>query len=125
MRTISRQDAIDQLRTKLLTLVDDDHSICDVAAEKRIFCHGFSQWSDSELARRLHWMIDRKKPRPRAILEAHGNRWQLARQEVLGLPLACDVQQIDRDQCLGWESFDNGELEEHYRELIGERVTIG
>ena len=124
MKTMSRQTAVAAIRQELIKLVDDEHSMCQVAADKRIFCHGFAQWSDSELTRRLRWLVERRHPGSRVELEQLANRWELQRQSVLDVPLACDVQRIDRDQCLGFDTFSDRQLEEHYRDLLGEEVKI-
>lgn len=124
MKTLTRDEAIDQMRHALLDLADEDHSICEVAAEKRIFCHGFKQWTDSELFRRFRWIAERRGVKTRAELETLANRWHLQRQEALGLPIACDAQQEDHDQCWGWDEFSNEQLESYYRELLNETVQI-
>ena len=124
MKTLSRNQAIGQIREALLRLVDDEHSLCQVAAEKHIYCHGVKQWTDSELERRLDWLVKIKRPKTRAELEEYANRWMLQRQEVLGVPISCDVQQIDRDQCCGWDQFDDVTLAQHYRELFDEEIQI-
>jgi hypothetical protein len=43
MRTISRSQAICDLRRKLLELVDQERSLCLVAARRGIFCNGFGR----------------------------------------------------------------------------------
>ena len=52
MRTISRSQAISDLRCELLKLVDREHSLCQVAARRGLFCNGFGRWSTEELERR-------------------------------------------------------------------------
>jgi L-iditol 2-dehydrogenase len=54
MRTLTRNQIIDALRAKFLTLVDDEHSICDVAARLHIFCGGFAQY-----IRVMPWIVKR------------------------------------------------------------------
>jgi hypothetical protein len=125
MKMMTREEAIAGLREALLALTDDEHSLCQVAAEKRIYCHGFKQWSDSELFRHLRWLAERKGITSRAELEAAANRWHLQRQEVLGLPIACDAQRVDHDQCWGWDNFTNRELEQFYREVAQQEIRIG
>ncbi|MCK6551503.1 hypothetical protein L6R52_37045 [Myxococcota bacterium] len=124
MRTLVRGDAIADIRRELLRLVDDEHSVCEVAAEKGILCRGFRQFSDEELARRYDWISKRRHPKTREELETLANRWQLARQFVLDQRIACDVQLEDRDTCDGWDTFSNRMIERYYRELCGEDVTV-
>ena len=122
--TISRADAIALLRDKLRQLADDDSSICKVAAEKGIFCQGFRRFSDSELQRRFGWIYRKRPGVTRADLEELANQWQLARQDVMALPTACDVQRLERDACRGWDDFSNVELERFCFELTGTNVIV-
>ena len=122
---IPRTEAIDLLREELLKLTDDDNSICKIAAEKGIFCQGFHRYGDGTLRRCYSW-LDRKRPGlSREELEDLANRWQLARQEVDGLPLACDVQQREHDSCGGWDDFSNEDLSRFCSELTGRHVVVG
>lgn len=98
--------------------------MCKVAADRRIFCHGFARWSDEELFRRFRWIAARKGAKSRAELEELANRWQLQRQEALGVAISCDVQQCDHDLCWGWDEFTPGQLARFYRELLGEEVVV-
>jgi hypothetical protein len=124
MRTIKRDDAIQDIRREVLKLVDDDHSICAVSSRLGIFCRGFSQFSDEELFRRFSWIAKRRDVKTRPALEVFANRWQLARQLVLNKELACDVQLADRDGCDGWDSFTNVKLGQFHKELCGEEVEV-
>jgi hypothetical protein len=122
--TMSRDGAIDILRTELLKLAGDEVSICKVAAEKNIFCRGLHRFSDIELRRRFDW-INAKNPRmPRVGMEEIVDRWQLARQDVDNLPTACDVQQLEHDGCRGWDDFSNEELSRFCLELMGRKVVV-
>ncbi len=121
---VTRDEIIGRLRLELLSKTGDEHSLCRMAAEKGIFCHGFQRYGDGELRRAYDW-IDRRYPQAsRDELEELADRWQLARQEVDQLPLACDVQQKERDTCLGWDSFSNEELAGFYRELTGKTLNV-
>jgi hypothetical protein len=124
MRTLKREQAIGDIRRSLLALVDDEHSICQVATERNIFCRGFRRLSDAELARRYDWIVKRSGVTTRAELEQRANRWQLARQRAEDEELACDVQLHDRDTCIGWDEFSNERLELYYDELCGEHVHV-
>lgn len=124
MRTMSREQAVDDLRGALLHLVDDEHSICEVAARHGIFCRGFQQFSDDELRQRYGWLVERKHPASRHDLEDLANRWQLARQLVRGVSLSCDAQTCDHDTCGGWDDFSDAMLVDFYRKLRGEPIRI-
>ena len=52
------------------------------------------------------------------------NLWQLARQVLEGVPLACDAQRIEHDTCKGWDDFTNEQLEQYHREVTGESVIV-
>ncbi|HEX6883490.1 MAG TPA: hypothetical protein VF530_08925 [Planctomycetota bacterium] len=125
-RSCTRAEAVTDLRRVLEGLQDDEHSMCEVAARKGLFCHGFAQWSSTELRRRYP-QITRSRPHlTRQVLEDLANRWQLARQQATGERTACDVQaQGERyPQCRGWDEFENHELEAFHAELCGEPIRI-
>ena len=48
----------------------------------------------------------------------------MARQEVEGVPTACDVQQIEHDTCGGWDDFTNDDLTRFALELTGKSVRV-
>ena len=122
--SITRSEALLLLRSELSRLTDDDHSICQVAAERGIFCHGFNRYGDGELRRRYDWLARRNPSMNREELEGMANKWQLARQEIEEMPLACDVQQKVHDTCNGWDDFSNDELSHFYSELTGQTIHI-
>jgi len=127
MKRITRTEAIDAIRAKLLTFVDDGHSMCQVAAQRGVFCGGFSQYTTRELRQRYDWIVRNRPWVKRAELEDLADRWQLARQCVLGTPLACDTQARDREQhhtCRGWNDFTDERLAEFHREIVGEEIEI-
>jgi len=120
---VTRAELIVLLRDQLALLADEESSLCKVAAEKGIFCHGFHQYSDEELKRRYRW-IQRKQPGgSRGDPEDVANRWQLAPQDVTGLRTSCDVQQLERDSCRGWDDFTSDDLARFYFELTGRKVV--
>ena len=114
---VSRESLIERLRGELLRLAGEDQSICRLAAERGIFCHGFRQFS--EVRRRLHWIAQPRPDATRAQMEDLGDRWQLARQEVDGLPTSCDVQKREQDLCGGWDDFTDEDLVRFCNELSG------
>ena len=118
-KRISRLYAIRRLREYLLTLTDDDHSMCEVAAKKGIFCKGFQRWNDGELRKHFAGLVKRRPGMNRWQLEALGNKWELARQIVDGAALACDAQTLEHDTCGGWDDFSNEELSRYCAELLG------
>ena len=124
-KTISRTEAIDRLRNELTKLADDENSVCKVAAKKGIFCKGFHRSSDGGLRRCYSWLDKRRPGMSREELEDLANRWQLARQEVNQLPIACDVQQKEHDSCNGWDDFTNKDLATFYFELTGAPIAVG
>lgn len=124
MKTMKREEAVEEMRRRLLELTDDEHSICQVAGEKRVFCHGFKQWNDTEMFRRFRWIAQRQKITDRYELEAAANRWHLQRQHVLGVVTACDAQQADHDQCWGWDEFTNEQLAAFYKELCEDQIEV-
>jgi hypothetical protein len=126
MKELTRLEVIDHLRGKLLEVSDDEHSICRVAAERGLFCHGFAQWKLHEL-KAQYPQITRSRPHPtRAEMEELADRWQLARQLVKGKSIACDVQLAEGkfQTCQGWDEFSDEELARFHAEICGEEVRI-
>jgi hypothetical protein len=124
MKTISRQQALDDLRAKLVSLTDEDHCACQVAARLHIYCGGFSQHSYQELKERYAWIVKTRAHVSRPELEDLANRWQLARQFVQGTELSCDTQSLEHHTCKGWDGFSDAQLVQYYKELLGEDVEI-
>lgn len=123
-QVIDRTEAIDGLRAELLKRMDGDKSACRYAAEHGVFCRGFARYSDGELRQRYDWIARRRPYLSRGELEAIADRWQLARQEVGELPIACDVQQRLHDTCGGWDDFSNEELSRFLFELSGKNLAV-
>ena len=98
--------------------------MCKYAADHGIFCRGFERFGAGELRRRFRWIYDKDRTMTREQLEELANRWQLARQEVGGLPIACDVQQREHDSCNGWSDFTNDDLSKFYAEIFKLEVNI-
>lgn len=126
-KQLTRDQAIGAIRAKLMTLVDDEHSICEVATRLGIFCGGFSGLKTGELRERYDWIVRNAPWIRRKELEDVANRWQLVRQSVLGMPLACDTQSREREAhrtCAGWPGFSNERLEGFHRDLLNEEIEI-
>lgn len=125
MRTLTRTEAIADLRRELLKLVDRERSLCLVAARRGIFCNGFARWSESELAQRFPWISSREPWCTREELEGHANRWQLATQDVPAHRLPCDLEGGSSSlPCAGWGEFRESDLQQIYLEMCGEDVRV-
>jgi hypothetical protein len=127
MKRITRDQAINEIRAKLLTLVDDEHSMCQVAARLGIYCGGFSQDSTGELRKRYDWIVKNQPWMKRKEVEDMANRWQLARQFVLGTLISCDTQAEEHERhhtCSGWQGFTDAQLAGFHRDLLGEEIEI-
>lgn len=121
---LQREEAVARLKRFLLLLVDEEHSMCKIAAEKGILCGGFTQYSDRDLKRRYAWLVERDPGMNRTELEESANKWQLARQLVHNLPIACDTQAVERDTCRGWDDFSDQELAHYCHEILGQKIEI-
>ena len=121
---ISRPSLIAALREELGRRARGEMSICRLAAATGVFCKGFRRYSDAELRERYGWIAKKNPEATRPELEELADRWQLARQDVLGALTACDVQQLEHDSCGGWDDFTNDDLARFLRELTGRTVTI-
>ena len=95
-----------------------------MAAEKGIFCKGFQRYSDFELRKRYRWIARKDRRYTREEIEDLANRWQIARQDVDELPIACDVQQLEHDSCRGWDDFSNEELAKFIGQTTGRVVAV-
>jgi hypothetical protein len=120
----TRPDAVRRLREVLLKLADEEHSICQVAAARRIFCHGFRRWSESEFDRRWRAALGRSTHLTRSQMEELANVWQLAEQLRCRVALACDAQTTPGSACRGWEEFSNGDLGRYCADILGKNVVV-
>jgi len=126
MKSCTRQQAIDDLRRVLVEAAGDEHSVCQVAKERGLFCHGFAQWKLGEL-RAQYPQITRSRPKlSRTQMEDLADSWQMARQYVTGCDLACDVQMHEGkfQTCHGWAEFEDEELDRFHEEVCGTPVRI-
>lgn len=126
VKRLKRAEVIAALRTALLSLVDDDHSICEVSERLNIFCGGFGQWTFGELKKQYPTIV-RSRPcmTPRELKDL-ANRWQLVRKEVKGTQLACDTQLEEGalQTCRGWNDWSDEDLARFHLELCGEEVEV-
>ena len=121
---ISRPSLIVSLRDELRRRAGDEMSICRLAAETGIFCKGFRRYSDQELKDRYPWIAKKNPDASRQELEDVADRWQMARQDVVGAATACDVQQLEHDACNGWDDFSNEDLARFLGQLTGREVVV-
>lgn len=124
LESVSRETVIGLLRTELSRRACGDVSICRLAADSGIFCKGFRRLTDIELRRRYAWIAKRYPGLSRRQLEEIADAWQLARQEITGLPTSCDVQEVEHDACGGWSDFSDEELAGFLEELTGKTVLV-
>jgi hypothetical protein len=122
--TWSRPVAINRLREALVRLADDEHSLCQVAAARGIFCHGFRRWSAGEFDRRWRNAIGRSTHLTREQMEEFANLWQLAEQIRKGVSLACDTRTQAPGPCRGWEEFSNADLSRFCADVLGKNIVV-
>ena len=120
----TRHELIEAIRTELVKLTDEENSICKVAAQRGIFCKGFSQYNDRELREKFDWIVRKRPSLTRPQLEQIANDWQLAEQQVHERPISCDVQTDIHDLCNGWDGFSTAELEALYSQLSGTKTVV-
>jgi hypothetical protein len=124
---ISRAKAIAILRHNFINQMeasDGETSMCKLAAERGFFCTGFARYGDGELRRAYDWIAKKDATATREELEELANRWQIARQEIREMPLACDVQQREHDACRGWDDFTNEQLAVFVREVTTKEYLV-
>jgi hypothetical protein len=124
IETATREEILARLRLELMKFTDEENSICKVAAERGIFCKGFSRYTDTQLRDRYWWIVRKDPDITREELERIANDWQLAQQEVFERPIACDVQMNVKDTCRGWNDFTTEQLSRFYFQLTGKEVRI-
>jgi hypothetical protein len=124
MKSISRQQCITELESQMQRMVDGEHSMCEIASKKGIYCKGFKQWTFEELKQRYDWIVASRPNITREELEKIANAWQIARQSVFGTSLACDTQTIEHDTCKGFDGWSDQDLARFHGELCGEPVEV-
>jgi hypothetical protein len=120
----ARGEAIDRLRAALLALTDDEHSICQVAGERGIFCYGFRRWNAAEFDRRWKSAIGRSTHLSRAQMEEFANLWQLAEQIRQRVAFACDAKTTGGRACRGWDEFCNADISRFCANILGKDVVV-
>lgn len=126
MRTITRTQAIVELRQALRPLVERDTSLCTAVARRGVFCRGHAQWDLAELRARYPWIAERYPQAGREAFLELVNRWECGRRGVEHGRLPCDVAPRRRGAapCAGWEEFYEAELARFHGELCGEPVRV-
>ena len=119
-----RGEAIARLRQALLTLCDDEHSMCQVASDRGIFCRGFRRWNASEFDRRWRAAIGRSTHLSRPQMEEFANVWQLSEQLRQRVSLACDAGRNGPGGCRGWDEFSNADLSRFCADVLGSSVQV-
>lgn len=120
----SRQEAISELRRSLLKLTNEEHSMCQVAAERGIFCRGFQRWHDAEFDKRWKGLLGRSTHLSRAQMEQLANIWQLSEQIRHRVALSCDAQTIAHGACRGWDEFGNDAIARFCSDILGKNVVV-
>jgi len=98
--------------------------MCQVAADRGIFCHGFRRWDAREFDRRWKNAIGRSSHLTRPQMEEYANLWQLAEQLRRGVSLACDTRTRGPGPCRGWDEFSNADLSRFCADLLGRNVVV-
>lgn len=122
--TWTRDEAIRRLRGGLLRLTDEEHSMCQVAAARGIFCMGFRRWHESEFHEKWKRAIGVRPRLTREQMEEFANLWQLAEQIRLRVSLACDAEKISHGPCRGWDEFGNEDLARYCADVLGVNVEV-
>ena len=126
MKTLTRNQATENLRRRCIELSSEDHCMCEVAARMDVFCRGFARFTFEELKEHYDWIVAKRPCITRRELEDLANRWQLARQLVSGSELSCDNQTQERfhPTCQGWNTFSDEDLARFHQDLCGEEVQV-
>ena len=124
IRTVSRPQAIADLRACLRELETPEHCVCAAVSRLGIFCQGFRRLDDVALAQRFDWIARQRPSAPRQSLEELASLYHLGRQEATGSEICCDVETREHVSCDGWNGFDNENLERFHLALTGEPVKI-
>jgi hypothetical protein len=120
----TRGEAIDHLRDFLRPMCGSDRSMCEVAAEKGIFCRGFRRWHDAEFHRRWKPALGSSNHLSRAQMERLADLWQLCEQARSSVGFACDASALRPGACRGWDEFSNDALARFCADLLGVSVVV-
>jgi hypothetical protein len=120
----TRERAIAALRRSLNRLSDGEHTTCQVAAERGIFCRGFRQWNDHEFHGRWKAVLGESTHLSRPQIERLADLWQLSEQIVQRVRVTCDAHSVSPGPCRGWHEFSNETLARFCGELLGREVLV-
>lgn len=120
----TRDEAIARLREGLLKLSGGERSFCAVAAELRIFCHGFRRWTDDAFSRGWAPALGQTAHLSRPQIERLADIWLMTEQLRLRVPCACDLAAAGGGVCRGWNAFSNADLERCCDEILGRNVAV-
>jgi len=123
-RVWTRPEAIDRLRAALIPMCEPDRSMCEVAAQKGIFCRGFRRWHDAEFHRRWKPALGTSTHLDRAQMEQLADLWQLSEQVRCSVAFACDASVLHPGACRGWNEFSNESLARFCADLLGFSVVV-
>ncbi len=123
--SLTRPEALERIREKLKTLTDDENCMCIAGARLGVLCPGFRRFSDEDLRQRFDWIARKRPVASREEIERLVSLYHVARQQVSGAQLCCDVETREHCACDGWNGFDNAALEKLSLELTGKRIRIG
>ncbi len=121
---MTRDEAICKLRRCLSVLCDEDHTLCQVAAERGIFCRGFRRWDDHEFHLRWKAVLGQSTHLSRPQIELLADLWQLSEQIRCHVGLACDTRTAGGGPCRGWDEFSNESLARFCTELLGGEAVV-
>ncbi len=120
----TREEAIGNLRRRLIALAEEEHSMCATAAKNGIFCRGFRRWNDAEFHERWKGIVGESTHLSRAQIERLADLWQLSEQIRHDVRLVCDAQTLAHGACRGWDEFDDKTLARFCSELLGRNVRV-
>ena len=120
----TREQAVAALRRCLDRLSDSEHSTCQIAAERGIFCRGFRQWDDHEFHRRWKAILGESTHLSRPQMERLADLWELSEQLAQRVRLTCDARAAMPGPCRGWHEFSNETLARFCAELLGREVVV-
>ncbi len=121
---LGRDEAIAALRRCLARLGDGEHSTCQVAAERGVFCRGFRRFDDHEFHRRWSPVLGQSTHLNRAQLERLADLWELCEQVGRHVRVACDARAAEPGPCRGWHEFSDEALARFCSELLGRDVVV-
>ena len=98
--------------------------MCQIAAQKGIFCRGFRRWHDSEFHKKWKSAIGVSSHLTREQMEEFANLWQLAEQVRLRVCFACDAETLSHGACRGWDEFRNDDLARYCADVLGASVQV-